>query len=112
VTEAAPPGRELEVEAFAVSGEIAGLGDRAVVADEDTTDRLSRLDGRLDDDAAELLGIERRSERLAEADVRLAESPALFLEIDHARFELRRHLVEGTPERCELVTAPHLHALS
>ena len=70
--EAAPAGGQLELELLRARKDVTGLDHRAVLADHDATVCLRRLDGRLDDHAPELVGIECGSKRVAEADVRLA----------------------------------------
>ena len=57
-----------------------------------------RLDRGLDDHEQQLLGIERRGERVAEPVVRLAQALPLVLEVRQPLLELLRHLVEGAPE--------------
>ena len=110
--EAAPAGRQLELEPLRRGHDVADLDDRAVLGDQEAAVRLRRLDGRLDDHAAQLLGIERGRERVAEAGVRLAQAPALVLEIVQPSLELGGHLVEGAAEGRELVAAADGHALA
>ena len=56
--------------------------------------------------------LERRRERVPEARVRLAQPPALLLQLVHPRLELSGHLVEGPAELRELVAALDRHALA
>ena len=108
---AAPACSQLEREPLAARIDVAGLDRRPVLGDHDTAVRLRRLDGRLDDHAPELFRVERGRERLAEAHVRLTQSPPLVREVGHPRLELLGHLVERAAQRGELVTSADGDAL-
>ena len=94
-----------------LSGEGADLDDLAAEADDEPAGRAGRLDRGLDDHAQKLVDVMGRSERLAEADRRLAHARTLGPELLQAGLELVGHLVERRAEPSKLVATVDVDAL-
>ena len=104
--EALPACRERELEALAPVGERSRLDDLACEPDDEPAGGAGRLDHGLDDHAQQLVDVMRRGQRLAEADIGVAQPRSLGAELLDPRLELVGHLVEGQAEPRELVAAP------
>src|SRR5207247_314589 len=86
--EAAPPGRERELEHRVAGRGLADAEDVAVRGDENARGRAGRLDPDVDDHPEELVDVVRRRESVAEPRERVADSLALGLELVEASLEL------------------------